>query len=110
MPPVKRGLAPTPTGWLRSPSPALTAAPCARESGRTGDSAAEEYLNELNKALQARLEVGGEVFVSNAVLEGRYLLRACIVNFRTSAKDIAEIPGIISRYGLHVHQELKPRT
>jgi glutamate/tyrosine decarboxylase-like PLP-dependent enzyme len=78
--------------------------------GRTGDSAAEEYLNELNKALQARLEVGGEVFVSNAVLEGRYLLRACIVNFRTSTKDIAEIPGIISRYGLLVHQELKPRT
>lgn len=73
------------------------------------DSAAEEYLNRLNQALQARLEVGGEVFVSNAVVQGRYLLRACIVNFRTSAKDIAEIPGIIARYGRQVQEELEPQ-
>jgi hypothetical protein len=57
--------------------------------------------------LQARLEVSGELFVSNAVVEGRYLLRACIVNFRTSSKDIAEIPKIIARHGRQVHQELK---
>ncbi len=75
--------------------------------GRADDAAAEEYLNQLNQALQARLEVGGELFVSNAVVEGRYLLRACIVNFRTSAEDIAELPGIISRYGRQVHEELK---
>ena len=70
-------------------------------------SAATEYLNELNKALQARLEVSGELFVSNAVIEDRYLLRACIVNFRTSSKDIAEIPGIISRHGQQMHEELR---
>jgi aromatic-L-amino-acid decarboxylase len=73
---------------------------------RTDDPAAKEYLNELNKALQARLEVSGEVFVSNAMLEDRYLLRACIVNFRTSSRDIAEIPEIVSRNGRQVHQEL----
>lgn len=74
---------------------------------RTGDSAAEHYLNELNKAVQSRLEVSGELFVSNAVIEDRYLLRACIVNFRTSSKDIAEIPGIIARHGDQVHQQLE---
>jgi len=68
---------------------------------------AEEYLNKLNEALQARLETGGELFVSNAVLDGRYLLRACIVNFRTSPEDIAEIPGIIARHGREVHRELQ---
>ncbi|MEJ2566882.1 MAG: aspartate aminotransferase family protein [Gammaproteobacteria bacterium] len=73
---------------------------------RMDDSVAKEYLNELNKALQARLEVSGELFVSNAVLEDRYLLRACIVNFRTSSKDIAEIPEIVSRHGRQVHREL----
>jgi glutamate/tyrosine decarboxylase-like PLP-dependent enzyme len=75
---------------------------------RRGDSAAEQYLNELNKALQARLEVSGELFVSNAVIEDRYLLRACIVNFRTSSKDIAQIPGILARHGHQAHQELRP--
>jgi len=74
---------------------------------RANDSDATEYLNELNRALQARLEGGGELFVSNAVIEGRYLLRACIVNFRTTSKDIAEIPEIIVRYGREVHVELQ---
>jgi aromatic-L-amino-acid/L-tryptophan decarboxylase len=75
---------------------------------RTDDATAREYLNELNQALQARLEVSGELFVSNAVVEGRYLLRACIVNFRTSSKDIAEIPEIISRHGRKA-QEAMPK-
>ena len=73
---------------------------------RMDDSATKEYLNELNKALQARLEISGELFVSNAVLDDKYLLRACIVNFRTSSKDITEIPAIVCRHGRHVHQEL----
>ena len=74
---------------------------------RTNDADDRGYINELNKALQARLEVSGELFVSNAVLEDRYLLRACIVNFRTSSKDIAEIPGIIARHGSKVHEDLQ---
>src|SRR5690606_39201491 len=76
---------------------------------RAGDEAAEKYLNELNKALQARLEVRGELFVSNAVIDGRYVLRACIVNFRTSARDVAEVPDIVARHGKYVHEELKGR-
>ncbi len=74
---------------------------------RTGDPTTEAYLNELNQAIQTRLEVSGELFVSNAVIEDRYLLRACIVNFRTSAKDIAEIPEIISRHGRQAHEALR---
>ncbi len=72
---------------------------------RTDDPSAEAYLNELNQTLQAQLEVSGELFVSNAVIEDRYLLRICIVNFRTSSKDIREIPGIVSRHGRQVHTE-----
>ena len=75
--------------------------------GRTNDPTTEEYLNKFNKALQARLEVSGEVFVSNAVIEGRYLLRTCIVNFRTTSQDIAEIPGIITRHGSQVDEEFR---
>ncbi len=72
---------------------------------RIDDPSAEAYLNELNQTLQAQLEVSGELFLSNAVIDGRYLLRICIVNFRTSSKDIREIPGIISRHGRQLHAE-----
>ncbi|MFN8665616.1 MAG: aspartate aminotransferase family protein [Gemmatimonadaceae bacterium] len=59
----------------------------------------EDYLNRLNRELQARLEKSGELFVSNAVVEGKYLLRSCIVNFRTSMADIEAIPEIVARHG-----------
>lgn len=73
------------------------------------NAAVEAYLNELNQTLQIRLADSGEVFVSNAMIEGRYFLRTCIVNFRTSPRDIIEIPEIIARYGEQVHDELPPQ-
>ena len=62
----------------------------------------ESYLNDLNTDLLTRLQEGGEAFVSNAVIDGKYLLRACIVNFRTDQKDIEALPGIIVRLGQEV--------
>lgn len=66
----------------------------------------EEYLNKLNTCLLDRLQAGGELFVSNAMLDGKYLLRSCIVNFRTSLQDIMAIPGIIIRYGKAAEVEI----
>jgi aromatic-L-amino-acid decarboxylase len=68
-----------------------------------GQGAAEAYLNTLNEMLLERLQVSGEAFVSNAVVRGRYLLRACIVNMHTSAADIDALPGIVVRIGRAVH-------
>ncbi len=65
----------------------------------------EAALNELNRALQARLELSGDLFVSNAVIGETYVLRACVVNFRTSWRDIAEIPDIVARHGEAVKAE-----
>jgi len=59
----------------------------------------EQYLNDLNQELRDRLEQGGETFLSNAVLDGTYLLRACVVNFRTSSRDIRAVPEIVKRVG-----------
>ena len=56
-------------------------------------------MNKLNTALNEKLQKGGEVFPSNAVLGGRYVLRACIVNFRTERSDVEETPAIVVRYG-----------
>ncbi len=75
--------------------------------GRDGS---DDYLNTLNETLLARLKLGGEVFVTNAVLDGRFLLRSCIVNFRTTEADVAAIPGIVARVGRAVDAELRAGT
>ncbi len=66
------------------------------------------YLNKLNEEIQVRIENDGEMFVSNAVLEGNYLLRMCIVNFRTTLADIDAIPEIVERVGGEVDRALRP--
>ena len=67
----------------------------------------EGYLNDLNKALLNKLQEKGEVFLSNAIVHDKYCLRACIVNFRTTEKDIEEIMEIIIREGRELHERLK---
>jgi glutamate/tyrosine decarboxylase-like PLP-dependent enzyme len=66
----------------------------------------EDYINRLNETLLNDLQEGGEVFLSNAVVAGKYCLRACIVNFRTTEKDIAETVEIIVREGRKMHEKI----
>ena len=66
----------------------------------------EAYLNALNEALLNQLQQQGEVFLSNALVNGKYCLRGCIVNFRTSKKDIEEIIGLVVREGRLVHEKM----
>lgn len=70
----------------------------------------ETYLNKLNEALLNNSQQGGEVFLSNAVVNEKYCLRSCIVNFRTSEKDIQEVIEIIVREGRKVHNQLQHQT
>ena len=72
--------------------------------------AVENYLNELNEKLLSRIQRGGEAYVSNAVLDGRMLLRSCVVNFRTSADDIDALPEIVTRLGRSLDKELRPQA
>lgn len=72
-----------------------------------GDEPVETYLNDLNRAIQTRMEVGGEAFVSNAVIKGRYALRACIVNFNTGIDDVRALPEIVVRTGQNADKELR---
>lgn len=65
----------------------------------------EQYLNDLNSALVTRLQADGEMFVSNAVINGAYLLRACIVNFRTTRFDVEAVPDLVVRTGRAVIEE-----
>ncbi|HSK16849.1 MAG TPA: aminotransferase class V-fold PLP-dependent enzyme [Gaiellaceae bacterium] len=58
-----------------------------------------EELDRLNEEILARLQHEGEVFVSNAVIDGSFFLRACIVNFRTAEADVRALPEIVKRAG-----------
>jgi glutamate/tyrosine decarboxylase-like PLP-dependent enzyme len=78
------------------------------EDVRPGSPEADAYLNRLNEELLHRLKTSGEVFLSNAVVRGAFLLRACIVNFRTSLADVLAVPGIVVRHGEYVDRELRP--
>jgi glutamate/tyrosine decarboxylase-like PLP-dependent enzyme len=55
------------------------------------DEAREEVnakLNRLNERIMGRIQRGGRAYLSNAMLRGRFALRACIINFRTTRADI----------------------
>ncbi len=69
----------------------------------------KDYLNTLNESLLNELQNGGEIFLSNAVVDGKYCLRACIVNFRTSEKDIEDVIEIIVREGKKMHHKLREK-
>ena len=73
----------------------------------TGTEKAEEMLNELNGKLLERLQASGEAYLSNAVVDGKFLLRACVVNFRTTLADIEAIPGIVARIGREVYAGMR---
>ncbi len=78
--------------------------------GAVGSDDGEAYLNQLNAALLERIQQSGEAFVSNAVVRGRYLLRACIVNINTEAGDVDALPDIVVRLGREVHGALSSQT
>jgi glutamate/tyrosine decarboxylase-like PLP-dependent enzyme len=75
---------------------------------KVGDGEVETYLNALNQTLLDDLQRGGAAFVSNAVVGGRYLLRACIVNFHTTDDDVAALPGIVVEAGRALDQRMRP--
>jgi aromatic-L-amino-acid/L-tryptophan decarboxylase len=74
---------------------------------KLGQAEAELHLDVLNRELLDRLQRGGETFISNAVVGGRYLLRACIVNFHTTRADVEAVPGIVVRIGRKLDAELR---
>ena len=65
-----------------------------------GDAAARDaYVDALNTTLLSSLQDEGLAYLSNAVLDERFHLRACIVNFRTELSDVLAVPALVARIG-----------
>ena len=75
---------------------------------RLGEPEVDSYLDSLNQRILDRTQREGEAFVSNAVIGGRYVLRACIVNFRTELADVQAVPGIMLRVGRELDAAGRP--
>jgi glutamate/tyrosine decarboxylase-like PLP-dependent enzyme len=48
----------------------------------------DEALNALNKTIMERMQAGGTAFLTNTTLAGRFYLRACILHYATTERDI----------------------
>ncbi len=48
----------------------------------------EDAVATLNRALVERLQLGGEAFITSTELHGHFVLRACIVNYRSTRADV----------------------
>jgi aromatic-L-amino-acid/L-tryptophan decarboxylase len=76
----------------------------------SGGEDADRYLDDLNRELLTRLQNSGEAYLSNAVINGKFALRVCIVNFRTTLADIEALPPLVVRIGREVDLELRPAS
>jgi glutamate/tyrosine decarboxylase-like PLP-dependent enzyme len=75
------------SGELELMAPVELSAVCFRYRSGVADS----ELDRLNAAILKRLIERGRVYLSNASIRGRFALRACFVNHRTTDADVAEI-------------------
>jgi len=75
------------TAELELLAPVELSAVCFRYRGGTAD----DDSDQLNAAILKRLIERGRIYLSNASIAGRFALRACFVNHRTTDADVAEI-------------------
>ena len=75
--------------------------------GVAGEAEREGYLDRLNERLMTEIQLDGRVFPSNAVLNGRFVLRACIVNFRTEAAEMDLLLDVAADLGARLDAEMR---
>ena len=76
---------------------------------KPGEAKVDEYFDDLNRELLTRLQNSGEAYPSNAVVNGKFALRACIVNFRTTLEDVEALLPIVVRIGKEADAELRSK-
>lgn len=59
------------------------------------NAAIESELNKLNEKIMYAVQRGGRAYLSSATIHGKFALRVCITNFRTTRADIERTLQII---------------
>jgi aromatic-L-amino-acid/L-tryptophan decarboxylase len=70
---------------------------CFRYTG--GLHGTEQEIAALNRTLLERLQRGGDAFITSTELRGRFVLRACIVNYRSTLEDVDRLVDAVRAIG-----------
>jgi len=62
----------------------------------------EETIAAVNRALLEQLQLGGEAFLTSTELRGRYVLRACFVNYRSTRSDVDRMLKAVRAIGQEI--------
>ncbi len=72
------------------------------------DDERDAYLSELNQRIMTEVQLDGRVFFSNAILDDRFVLRTCIVNYRTEAADMDAVLDVTAEIGSRIDADIRP--
>jgi aromatic-L-amino-acid decarboxylase len=64
----------------------------------------DDAIAALNRVLLERLQLGGDAFLTSTELRGRYVLRACVVNYRSRREDIDRMLEAVRTIGQELLQ------
>lgn len=67
-----------------------------------------DYLNELNRQILDSIQAGGLAYPSSTRVGEKYLIRICIVNFRTNQADIELLCREVLQTGEQLDRDLRP--
>jgi aromatic-L-amino-acid decarboxylase len=62
-------------------------------------------LDALNRRLLDLVQREGQVFLTSTQLDGMFVLRACVVNFRTTEADLDTLLDVLAEAGRRVNEE-----
>ena len=68
----------------------------------------EEQLDALNERLLTDLQRDGSSYLSNARINGRFSLRGCVMNYRTTLRDMEILLNDLRRVERFVNNDLEP--
>ena len=74
-------------------------------SSRSGASPPAGDVDEHNRRLVGELQRDGRLYVTGAVVDGRWCLRPCIVNYRTTESDAHALVDIVREVGRRIETE-----
>ena len=69
--------------------------------------AADAELDQLNTQIMNAVQRGGRAYLSSATIRGKFALRACITNFRTTRADIDQTLEIIREAARDLNEPAK---
>jgi aromatic-L-amino-acid/L-tryptophan decarboxylase len=59
----------------------------------------DERLDALNKRVMERVQAGGQAFLTNTLVRGRFALRACVLHFDTDEPDLDALVAAVRATG-----------